>query len=988
MSEPKLISPMLDNFMIGDPISDRNGVRSCPAMHEVTQDKYIVKIISSPSTPAKLEALLLSGAYASKEEALSYFEQVANDITEEAAILEKLSALEGFIPFERSQTVPMDEGNGYDVYLLGTYKRTLARQLQKAPLTHLNALNLGLDICSALAVCRRSGYLFVNLKPENIYCVGDNSYRIGDLGFMRLDSLKYASLPDRYRSAYTAPEIPDAFSALNTTIDIYAAGLILYQVFNGGHLPDTQEGTPLAAPDYADYEMAEIILKACAANPEDRWQDPVEMGQALVSYMQRNGAHDTPVVSQAVPAKEAPEPEETEAVVSEEDTLATDVIASVELALTDDAPGEAPADEETEEVLPADAPADYAEDSFGNLSFLTEDDETLPGMDMEDMDFEQVSVEVSDMLSQVDELVAHPTPDPVIAPEPIDVPVPPVEEVEETPTEEALPEEQEEAPAEEESSDEIPEEDTREDTSEPDNVEAETKDFDAPVKPKRHWLRNTLLVLLGLALIAGGFLFYKFYYVLHVDAITLQGNETELTVVVESEIDEDLLMVVCSDTYGNQRKAPVVDGKAVFKDLAPDAAYTVKVQASKGFHRLTGKISSAYTTPVQTNIAHFSAVTGQTEGSAVLRFTVEGPEPAQWKITYSANGEETKEITFTDNMTEITGLTVGTQYTFELAPAEDLFYAGNTKITHTASKLIFAEDLAIDSLGGGKLTASWSAPKNTSVASWTVHCYNDNGVDETIVTDKPTATFENIADNSNYNLEVTADGMSVSQRTFVDNSAPRVTDLKLVRIEDGTEVQYKLTWNHSGSNKKWVVLCVADGVYEQKLATTEETSVSVPWIIPGSKHRFVLQTTDGDAVIGGTLVHTAMDAQNFDNYNITMSNIDVKMCHTPSKKNWDRYDLSSSDYTTTFSVKDKASFLLHLDKKPKNSKDKVTTTIVVRDESGNIVGCFASSKKWKSMWNNRYAEFNISSLPGAAGKYTLSVYFNNALAATKNFTVK
>lgn len=988
MSEPKLISPMLDNFMIGDPISDRNGVRSCPAMHETTQDKYIVKIISSPSTPAKLEALLLSGAYSDKAEALSYFEQLANDIADEAAVLEKLSALEGFVPFESNQIVPMDDGNGYDVYLLSSYKRSLARQLQKAPLTHLSALNLGLDICSALAVCRRSGYLFVNLKPENIYCVGDNGYRIGDLGFMKLDSLKYASLPDRYRSAYTAPEISDAFSSLNTTIDIYAVGLILYQVFNGGQLPDIQEGKPLDAPDYADYEMAEIILKACAANPEDRWQDPVEMGQALVSYMQRNGAHDTPVVSQAIPVTDTPEAEEGETVdTAEEDTLTSDVIASVELALTGEVQEEAPAEDAAEEIASVNTSTDYAEDSYGNLSFLAEDDETLPGMDAEDMDYEQVSVEISEMINHVDELVAHPTPDPVIAPEPVEVPVPPVEEIAEEPTEEGSPEAEEvEAAAEEVTADET--EETAEDTEAPEESEEDAETVDAPQKPKGHWLRNTLLALLGLALIAGGFLFYKFYYVLHVDAITLQGNETELTVIVDSQIDESLLMVVCSDTYGNQRTEPVVDGKAHFKDLAPDAAYTVKLKARKGFHRLTGDISSAYTTPVQTNIAHFSAVTGQTEGSVVLRFTVEGPEPAQWKINYSANGEETKETTFTGNMVEIPGLTVGTQYTFELSPAEDLFYAGNTKLTHTASKLIFAEDLAIDSLGGGKLTASWSAPKNTSVASWTVHCYNDNGIDETIVTDKPTATFENIAENSNYNLEVTAHGMSVSQRTFVDKSAPVATDLKLVRIEDGSEVQYKLTWNHSGSNKKWIVLCVADGVYEQKIATTEETSANIPWIIPGVKHRFVLQTTNGDSVIGGTLIHTAMDAQNFDNYGITKSDIDIKMCHTPSKKNWDRYDLSSSDYTTTFSSKDKASFLLHLDKKAKSSKNKVTTTIVVLDESGNIISCSASTKKWNSMWDNRYAEFNLSSLPGTAGKYTLNVYFNDALAATQSFTVK
>ena len=46
MSEPKLISPMLDNFAMGGPISDHDGVRCCPAMRNDSSERYIVKIIS------------------------------------------------------------------------------------------------------------------------------------------------------------------------------------------------------------------------------------------------------------------------------------------------------------------------------------------------------------------------------------------------------------------------------------------------------------------------------------------------------------------------------------------------------------------------------------------------------------------------------------------------------------------------------------------------------------------------------------------------------------------------------------------------------------------------------------------------------------------------------------------------------------------------------------------------------------------------------
>ena len=62
MSEPRLISPMLDNFIMGGPISDHSGVRCCPAMENETDEKYIVKVISIPASPSQMDALLLTGA--------------------------------------------------------------------------------------------------------------------------------------------------------------------------------------------------------------------------------------------------------------------------------------------------------------------------------------------------------------------------------------------------------------------------------------------------------------------------------------------------------------------------------------------------------------------------------------------------------------------------------------------------------------------------------------------------------------------------------------------------------------------------------------------------------------------------------------------------------------------------------------------------------------------------------------------------------------
>ena len=281
MTEAKLISPMLDDFEIGGPISDHDGVRCYPAMRKNTEEKYILKVISVPASQTKLDALLLTGAYSSKEDALVYFEELANEIVGEKKVLDELSGLEGFVPYQDIQIVPKDDATGFDVYLLSEYRMTLERHIAKSPLTQLSAVNLGLDLCAALSACRRSGYMCVDIKPSNIVLTEAKEFRIADLGFVRLNSLQYASLPDKYRSQYTAPEAEDAFSSLNETMDIYAVGLVLYQVFNAGKLPFDEAIAPkqkFDAPIYADAEMAEIILKACAPEASGRSGNAVRSG--------------------------------------------------------------------------------------------------------------------------------------------------------------------------------------------------------------------------------------------------------------------------------------------------------------------------------------------------------------------------------------------------------------------------------------------------------------------------------------------------------------------------------------------------------------------------------------------------------------------------------------------------------------------------------------------------------------------------------------
>lgn len=352
MSELKLVSPLLDGFLLGNPMSDHDGIRCHPAMKENTDEKYILKIISVPASQVQLDALLLTGAHKDPAEAMDYFKDVADGITAEVDTLNTLARLEGFLPYEGMQVVPMENGKlGYEIYLLSPYRRSLMRYMQKKPVTYLEAVNLGLDLCASLAICRRAGYLYVDLKPSNIFLSREKQYRIGDLGFIKLDSLSYTSLPGKYRSRYTPPEVQDDMKVLNQTVDTYAVGMILYQIYNEGNLPAVPPEPKDAFPHpvNADYELASIIMKALDPDPAKRWTDPMEMGQALVGYMQRNTVNNVPITP---PSGFFVNPTE-EPATAEETTEEADAVHSVEDPSTD-------AQDEAVPEIPAiaEAPAD------------------------------------------------------------------------------------------------------------------------------------------------------------------------------------------------------------------------------------------------------------------------------------------------------------------------------------------------------------------------------------------------------------------------------------------------------------------------------------------------------------------------------------------------------------------------------------------------------------------------------------------------------
>ncbi len=960
MSEPKLISPLLDGFVMGAPISSHHGVRCCPAMKQDSENKYIVKIISVPASQVQLEALLLTGAYKGPGDAMDYFKEVTDGIVREAELLSKVARLEGFLAYEGWQVVPMEDNHlGYQVYLIGSYKRSLDKYIRRNPLTHLEAVNLGMDICAALAAARRSGYVYIDLKPTNIFLSDDREFRIGDIGFVAEDSVKFTSLPVKYRSSYSAPETLDAMNTLNGTVDTYALGMILYQIFNNGNLPDAPENPEeefLPAAN-AGEELSAILSKALAPDPKDRWANPEEMGKALGAYLQSEEVKDVPIVPQTAvsdsdTASEDPDPKE------DPHTGDTQVFSAVAVAAqaTKDADTKVLPTQEIRTAVSADTQVVPTAQVSASVSGDTQvipsvrDASSFSG-DTQVVPTTQVAEVVSGETKVIPTIPATDSAPVAVADKPVETP-------ENTPK----------APR-----------------RKPPKRERIRK------KPKtKKWI-ITLIVLLFLGVLGYcGLYLYQNFYLQTIDSLAIDGQYDRLTVKVDTEMDEALLSVTCTDTYGNSMRQPIVNGQAEFLELLPNSQYKINLEV-EGYHKLVGQTSDVFNTDSRTEIVSFSGITGPESGSALLTFTVDGPEPEQWILTYTAEGEAPIAVAFTGHSITVKDLVVSKTYTFTLTPSTEMFLTGQTSLDFTASALIMAQNLKVSSFDNGVMTIRWDTPDNQAVKDWAVRIYNDNGFDKTQFTIDNEIVFEDVDPAYSYYIEVTANDMTQPARATITANPITITDFQ---VSEEDKEKLTVTWGHSGNAPEggWLLMYSLDGSMTQSVVKCEGTTAVITPRLHGAQYNFTIQAADSTSIFDNIRTYNCPDAAKYMEHSFDAAKTTAYLLPTPEKENWTNGDVSKEDYTDQFSVGEKISVLLFCDSRFFIPDDEISILYVIRNSNGDVLVKYISQAEanWHDLWvahSSNYAELDLSTIPQELGNYTISIYFNNLFVASADFSI-
>ena len=984
MSAPRLISPLLDNFVMGEPIFDRGGVRILPAMEQGKEEKYIVKIISIPANQSQVDALLITGAYKDADAVNGYFSELADGVIREAEILNQLSNAGGFDGFTNMQVVPMDDGNGFDVYLLAPYRSSWARLCQQKQVTQLDGYNLALDICASLSVARRNGYIFANLKPESISVSPTGSYHINDLGLIGLDYLQYSSLPTGYFSAYTAPEVADAYSSLNSTMDVYALGMVLYEIFNGG-LPFEGERatiTEYPAPAYADEEFAQIILKAVHPDPSARWQDPTEMGQAIVSVMQRKGVSDAPILP---PVEIAVEETEETPVIAEDivEAIAEDAVKeeseAAEVEIAEAAPDENKAEEEGIPEIPAEETEPVASEVVETVIEQTDAadetpviaaesaetaEEILPTEDIPSTEEPELTEEdvtedaeeevLDDILSEADKLIADLQLD-------TDT-ITGTEEYEQLTIEETAEETESTTTA-------LP--------VDPDESES------APVRKKSGKGKVIIGAILLVILLIGGLFFYRHVYMQEIDVLSVTGSADKVEISVITTVDSSKLSVICTDANGNTYTARLDGYKATISGLAADTSYAVKLKMD-GFHKLFGQTEYAYSTPEVTVIKDFTVLNGLEEGTAEVSYSLSGPSDGNWSVIFQTQGEEPCVANANNGKASVAGLTAGKTYTVTLSSTAALYFDEEVQLTFTPGPVVKPVNAYVQSCTNGKLTVKWSSDV---AANWIVRCYNDEGFDETVTVSETTAIF-NVSDTAKaYNIEIAAQGQSAVETLHVTANAITLNDFTVDTSLPGT---IKLNWTASADVPEggYVATYTVDGVEVETTIKVSGNSLVMDCAVPGAVHVFTFATANGQSVLCAPVTATATGGKPFSGYGITSSVLRFNFCARPTKANWGYNDVSASAYTTTFSVGQKAGVVGRIISRYYTADDMVTILYVFRDTNNAIIHTCFIEQNWGDMWYNGYGAFDIPSLPDLTGSYKLDMFFDGGLVNSTSITIK
>lgn len=189
----------------------------------------------------------------------------------------------------------------------------LAQQLlRRQGFSSKRIVEIARAVCQGLSAAHAVGVIHCDLKPENILVGNDDRIVITDFGIARgvFDAGLRKTLGAVLGTpAYMAPEQVEGSRDLTAAADLYALGVMLFELFTGdlpwrgdsvfsvaiARLHQAPPDPRTLRPELPE-ELVQVLLRCLARRPSERYQTAEELERAL-SSLRLDGLHTGPVPS-------------------------------------------------------------------------------------------------------------------------------------------------------------------------------------------------------------------------------------------------------------------------------------------------------------------------------------------------------------------------------------------------------------------------------------------------------------------------------------------------------------------------------------------------------------------------------------------------------------------------------------------------------------------------------------------------------------------
>ena len=284
-------------------------------------DLAALKVLSIPAAPEDFDALVAEGR--TPEEVTALLHRQVETIARQLMAVDAISDEPNLLRCEDHVIRAHADGRGWDIYVRTELLPSLPDYLRNHPHGEADIIRLGAGLCSALETCHRRGIVHGDIKPRNVFVGGGNfdaqvTYKLGDFGMAQFSAVDNTN-------DFMAPEVLCG-AEVSPASDLYSVGMVLYWALNERRIPfvplpptaveasdlaiareQRLRGDPLPEPLHGSQALKNVVMRACADDPAQRYASVEEFRAALLAVARRAAAAQPQQQQQAV-RREAPAP--------------------------------------------------------------------------------------------------------------------------------------------------------------------------------------------------------------------------------------------------------------------------------------------------------------------------------------------------------------------------------------------------------------------------------------------------------------------------------------------------------------------------------------------------------------------------------------------------------------------------------------------------------------------------------------------------------